>query len=499
MNGSLNTLTKSIFAGSIIGIIAAVSSVAFAALIYHGVLSQYLLIGASSCLIGTIIIMVTLGGFSTSKRTIGQAQDVYAAIIAVTCYDIAGKVLKINPEDVLPTVMAVTITMAMASGFFMFLLGQLKLGKLIRYFPYPVIGGFLAGTGWLIFSQSLGFLTTTTLDFSHLTSFFALDILGLWLPPLLYAFFMVWAMRHFNHYLVLPLLLLGATFLFYIYLLIMGISFNSAVEHKWLMGPFPEGTLLKIPSLNVFKAHIHWEIIISYLPDYLILITLSVISLLLNASSFEILSNETMDINKELKVTGLANLLTGTLGGLGGYQGLAMSKVNLTLKLNSRLVGIMSGMFIVFILIIGTSCLSFLPKSVFGALLIYVSLDFLLEWLVDIKKRISWPNYLIVLSITLVIAVQGFLTGLVVGIFLSLILFVIHYSRIEVIRTFMSGDLIRSAVERTEQEKGILNTKGKEILIPIISGYLFFGNTAFIMNKIIPSNWDGSFLFYEYY
>ena len=485
MNGSLNTLTKSIFAGSIIGIIAAVSSVAFAALIYHGVLSQYLLIGASSCLIGTIIIMVTLGGFSTSKRTIGQAQDVYAAIIAVTCYDIAGKVLKINPEDVLPTVMAVTITMAMASGFFMFLLGQLKLGKLIRYFPYPVIGGFLAGTGWLIFSQSLGFLTTTTLDFSHLTSFFALDILGLWLPPLLYAFFMVWAMRHFNHYLVLPLLLLGATFLFYIYLLIMGISFNSAVEHKWLMGPFPEGTLLKIPSLNVFKAHIHWEIIISYLPDYLILITLSVISLLLNASSFEILSNETMDINKELKVTGLANLLTGTLGGLGGYQGLAMSKVNLTLKLNSRLVGIMSGMFIVFILIIGTSCLSFLPKSVFGALLIYVSLDFLLEWLVDIKKRISWPNYLIVLSITLVIAVQGFLTGLVVGIFLSLILFVIHYSRIEVIRTFMSGDLIRSAVERTEQEKGILNTKGKEILIPIISGYLFFGNTAFIMNKII--------------
>ena len=120
MNGSLNTLAKSIFAGSIIGIIAAVSSVAFAGLIYHGVLSQYLLIGASSCLIGTIIIMVTLGGFSTSKRTIGQAQDVYAAILAVTCYDIAGKVLKINPEDVLTTVMAVTITMAMASVFFMF-------------------------------------------------------------------------------------------------------------------------------------------------------------------------------------------------------------------------------------------------------------------------------------------------------------------------------------------------------------------------------------------
>jgi len=142
MNGYLNTLPKSIFAGTIIGMISAVSSVAFAALIYHGELSQYLLIGASSCLIGTIVLMLVLAGFSTSKRTIGQAQDVYAAIIAVTCYDIADKVFRISPDDVLPTVMAVTITMAMSSGFVMFLLGQLKLGKLVRYFPYPALEDF---------------------------------------------------------------------------------------------------------------------------------------------------------------------------------------------------------------------------------------------------------------------------------------------------------------------------------------------------------------------
>ncbi|WP_158617432.1 SLC26A/SulP transporter family protein [Legionella sp. km772] len=485
MNGYLNTLPKSIFAGSIIGIISAVSSVAFAALIYHGELSQYLLVGASSCLIGTIVLMLVLGGFSTSKRTIGQAQDVYAAIIAVTCYDIAGKVLQINPQDVLPTVMTVTITMAMSSGFIMFLLGQLELGKLIRYFPYPVIGGFLAGTGWLIFSQSFIFLTKLPLDFSHLATLLTIDYLGLWLPPLIYAFFMIWAMHRFDHYLVLPSLLIIGVSLFYLYLWIMVIPFSLAESRGWLMGPFPKGTLANIPSLSVFSGNVQWSIISHYIPDYLILITLSVISLLLNASSFEIMSNETMNINKELKVTGIANLLTGLLGGLGGYQGLAISKINLKLKLNSRLVGIMSGVIIIFILVAGTSSLHFLPKSVFGALLIYVSLDFILEWLISIKKKISWSNYLIVLSITLVIAIQGFLTGLVVGLFLSLTLFVIHYSRIEVIRAFMSGDLIRSTVERTEQEKTILTTKGKEILIPIISGYLFFGNTAFIMNKII--------------
>lgn len=478
-------LPKSIFAGAIVGIISAISSVAFAALIYHDVLAKYLIIGASSSLIGTIVLMLVLGVFSTSKRAIGQAQDVYAAIIAVTCYDIAGKVLKISPQDVLPTVMTVTITMAMSSGLVMFFLGQLKLGKLIRYFPYPVIGGFLASTGWLIFSQSFIFLTKTPLELAHLPTLLTKDYLGLWLPPLVYACIMVWSMRKFNHYFILPSLLILGVVLFYSFFLMTGISFDQAEANGWLMGPFPEGTLATIPSLSVFDGTIQWGIISNYIPDYLILITLAVISLLLNASSFEIISNETMDINTELKVTGVANLLAGLLGGIGGYQGLAMSKINLKLKLNSRLVGIMSGFFIIIILITGTDCLYLLPKSVFGALLIYVALDFLLDWFVSIKKKISWPDYLIVLSITLVIAFQGFLTGLVVGLFLSLILFIFHYSRIDVIRTCMTGDFFHSNVERTEQEKVILTAKGKEILIPIISGYLFFGNTAFIMNKII--------------
>lgn len=136
MNGSLSIFTKSIFAGLIIGIIAAVSSVAFAGLIYHGELSPYLLAGASSCLIGTLILMIILSGFSSSTRTIGQAQDVFAAITAVISYSIANRVMKISPTDVLPTVIALTMTMAIASGLTMFLLGQLQLGKLIRYFPY---------------------------------------------------------------------------------------------------------------------------------------------------------------------------------------------------------------------------------------------------------------------------------------------------------------------------------------------------------------------------
>lgn len=485
VNINLKTTPKNLFAGLIIGIISAISSIAYAALIFHDELSQYLAIGAGACLLGSLVLTLALGGFSSSRRSIGQAQDVFAAIAAVVCYDVASKVLGMNAADVLPSVIAALMLIAISSGLSMFLLGQLHLGKLIRYFPYPVIGGFLAGTGWLIFCQCFLFLTSSDLSYNNLAHLISPQIINHWLMPLSYALFMIWMTRRSNHYLTLPLLLIGSVLIFYAYLLYSGFSLDYAMTQNWMMGPFPKGTLASIPSLNLLDGTVHWDIVLNHMPDYLTLITLSVISLLLNVSSFEIMSDETMDINKELKVTGIANIISGLLGGLGGYQGIALSRINLKLKLSTRMVSVICGMFLVLIIIIGTTCLHYMPKYAFGALLLFVALDFMQEWLIDIKRKISWPDYFVVLTIAICIGLKGFLVGLLIGLMLSLVLFIIHYSSIEIIRTIITGDLIRSTVERNEFEKSILSKKGSEILIPVISGYLFFGNTAFVMSKII--------------
>lgn len=485
VNINLKAAPKNLFAGLIIGIISAISSIAYAALIFHDDLSQYLAIGAGACLLGSLVLTLALGAFSSSKRAIGQAQDVFAAIAAVVCYDVASKVLEINTIDVLPSVIATLLIIAISSGLSMFLLGQLHLGKLIRYFPYPVIGGFLAGTGWLIFCQCFLFLTSSALSYNNLAHLLSPQIINHWLIPLAYALLMIWMIRRSNHYLTLPLLLIGSVLIFYLYLLYSGFSLDDAMTQGWMMGPFPKGTLASIPSLNLLHGTVHWNIVLNHIPDYLTLITLAAISLLLNVSSFEIMSDETMDINKELKVTGIANILSGLLGGLGGYQGIALSRINLKLKLSTRLVSIICGLFLMLIIIIGTSCLQYLPKYAFGALLLFVALDFMQEWLIDIKKKISWPDYFVVLTIAVCIGLKGFLVGLLVGLILSLVLFIIHYSSIEIIRTIITGDLIRSTVERNEVEKSILSKKANDILIPVISGYLFFGNTAFVMSKII--------------
>ena len=52
------------------------------------------------------------------------------------------------------TVIAATVGRTLATGLTFALLGVFKLGNLVRYVPYPVVGGFLGGTGWLLFKAA---------------------------------------------------------------------------------------------------------------------------------------------------------------------------------------------------------------------------------------------------------------------------------------------------------------------------------------------------------
>jgi SulP family sulfate permease len=484
MNTLLKELPKSLLSGLIIGTMCSIFSIAFTGLIFNGPTLKYLTIGTSSCLIGTMILSFALSLFSSSKKAIGLTQDVFAVLGAIVCYKISST-LAGTSEEILATIIATLMIMTIGSGCFMLLLGQLRLGNLTRYIPYPVIGGFLAGTGCLLFCHSMTFLTSLTMDFASIPQLFTSAMVWKWALPLAYAVLMIWITKRSHHYATLPTLLVGAILIFYLYLFVSPFSFADLLSNGWMMGPFPEGNLMAIPSLNALPQNIHWDLIAKCAADFIALFALSTISLLLNSSSFEIMSNESIDINRELRVTGLANLMAGLFGGLGGYLGLAPSKINLNLKLNTRMVGVTTGSLIAVMLVIGTSIFDYLPKCIFGALLLYIAFDFINEWLIDIKKKVSWPDYLIVLCITLTITCCGFFLGLLVGFILSFLLFVIYYSRVEVIRNIITGDLIRSNVERTEEEKAILAEKACQILIPVVSGYLFFGNTAFIMNKII--------------
>ena len=65
-------------------------------------------------------------------------------------------------------------------------MGSLRLGKLVRFIPYPVVGGFLAGTGWLIIKFAFAMTAGVELSISNLTFLLDQSNFVRWFPGLLF-------------------------------------------------------------------------------------------------------------------------------------------------------------------------------------------------------------------------------------------------------------------------------------------------------------------------
>lgn len=482
---NLKQFSITLFAGLLIGALIAADSLSFASLIYTGPMHHHLLYGVTGSLVASGILLVMLSFFSSSNASIAATQDVFALIAALVAMSLVKTFQKNGIQiDPLPTIICALAIMALLLGLSMYFIGLMKLGKLVRFIPFPVIGGFLAGTGWLIFVSTLGGLTGTYSVLETGQKILVGEHYFVWFIPLMFGLTILISVNQIKQALIFPAMLILGLVIFYCYLAVTGITLTQALELNWMFGPFPSGALPLIPNVELFHG-VQWQLLGQHVGDYFAATMLGVISLLLNISGFEMSSKQNMDIDRELKYTGIANVFSSFLGGYGGYQMLGFSKTNLDFNANTRWVSFISGIFCFSLLFIGTAPLSYLPTFLFNGLLIYIGLDFLVEWLFKIKKKISLLDYLIVISITLIIIVWGLLVGIFVGLLLSLAIFFFRYSRIPIIASMMTGRIFHSNVERNESDKDLLEEYGDSILIVNVRGYVFFGNAYEMNNRIL--------------
>jgi SulP family sulfate permease len=78
----------------------------------------------------------------------------------------------------------------------------------------------------------------------------------------------------------------------------------------------------------------------------------------------------------------------------------------------------------------------------------------------------------------------GFLKGIAVGILVAIVLFVINYSRIDVVRNRLSGRIYHSKVERSPAELAVMNRTGHRLQIFVLQGYIFFGTAERLLNQV---------------
>src|SRR6185369_7659740 len=105
---------------------------------------------------------------------------------------------------------------------------------------------------------ALGVMVDVPLTFANLPELFMLQHLSRWLPGVLFGLILYLILRRNNHFLILPGAILVGTILFYAYIFLAGISISQASAGGWMLGPFPEGGLFKLFTLQNL-AQVQWR------------------------------------------------------------------------------------------------------------------------------------------------------------------------------------------------------------------------------------------------
>lgn len=477
-------LLPNLTAGLVNGTIGVIIATSFAALMFSGNLESYIGVGIGTILFSTMVLRGVTAIFSSLPGLIADTDALPSAIYALMATTISQRLTNgATEKDIFLHILVAIALSSIFTGLFLLVLGIFKLGDFVRFIPYPVVGGFLAGSGWLLVQGSFQVMTDVALDWGTVTFFFQPEKLLMWLPGIIFAVLLVLASRKIDHFLLMPGSLIAATVLFYLVVWMSPISFAEVRAQGWLLGPFPEGNLWQPLHLSDFFK-INWSIILPETSGIITIMVISAATILLNATGLELLAKRDINLNQELKAAGIANILSGLGGGMVGYHVLSDTALAYQMGAKSRTMSLLTVVVCLVVLIQGPTLLSYCPKVVLGGLLAFLGLLFLLEWLYDGWFKFSQVDYGIILLIVIAIGVLGFLQGIGVGLAVAIVLFVINCSSINVTKRIFSGVNYHSNVLRGGEEDAILREHGEQIYIVELQGLLFFGTANKLVNQI---------------
>jgi sulfate permease, SulP family len=462
-----------------------VFSVSLAALIFRGPLAPWLPVGVGMSLFTALIVGLVTALTSSVPGAIAIPSDRTAPMLAILTASLVGTfpATGANPQVMFATCLVALILTTFLTGTMLALLGRNRLGRLIRFLPFPVVGGFMAGAGWLLVKGALTVLTGYEVTMGNAAHLVEAGTALRWMPSAAMAFALVLATRRFRHFLIIPSIVIASVVLFYVVAAWQGLSLPHLREIGWLPGLLPHEIRWQPLSASLlYQAD--WARIFQQGGTIAAILLVSAVSMLMVCSALELAANMEVDADRELETAGLANLLSTLGGGLVGFHSLSVSSLVLRIGPRSRWVGLFAAIGTAATLLIKPGIVSYLPIPVLGGLLLYLGLNFLAEWLFDAYRRLPRSDYAIIVLILIVVAWSDYIIGVGVGLVLALGLFTLRYSRIDVVRFELCGSQHRSNVDRTPREQEILRPMRPSILILKLQGFIFFGTAHNLLHRV---------------
>lgn len=332
------------------------------------------------------------------------------------------------------------------AGIIQILAGVLRLGKLMRLVPQPVIFGFVNGLAIIIFSSQLAQFKDA--DGNWLTGMEMYSFLALVLVTMA----IIWGLPKLTK--VVPAGLVAILTVFGI-VFFMDIDTKTVGDIASVNGGFPPFHIPGIPFT--------WETLQIILPYAAIMASVGLIESLLTLNLIDEITETRGRGNKEAVAQGAANVLSGLFSGMGGCAMIGQSLINISSGARARLSGIVASVMLLVFIMFAANYIEMLPMAALTGLMIMVSIG-TFEW-ASLRTFNKMPKSDIFVMV-LVTLVTAFLHNLALAVIIGVVIAAL---------VFAWDNAKRIRARKRIDDEGVKHYE--------IYGPLFFGSTTAFNDK----------------
>ncbi len=293
------------------------------------------------------------------------------------------------------------------AGTIQVLAGVLKLGKLMRLVPLPVVYGFVNGLAIIIFMSQLNQFKDVSGNWLTGNSLYI--ILGLVLLTML----IIWGLPKLTK--VIPASLTAILVVFGI-VAFLGIDTKTVGDVASIQGGFPPFHIPQIPFTL--------ETLTLIFPYAAIIAGVGLIESLLTLELIDEITETRGRTNKEAAAQGIANITSGLFSGMGGCAMIGQSLINISNGARARLSGVVASIALLLFIMFGSGIIEQVPMAALTGLMIMVSIG-TFEW-VSVKILNKYPKsdiIVMVLVMLITVILHNLALAVLVGVIVAALVF----------------------------------------------------------------------------
>ncbi len=470
---STNNIKGDVFGGITAGIVALPLALAFGIQAFGGIDNPAASsMGALAGLVGA-----TLLGFFASLfgGTHSQISGPTGPMTVITASLISGAWVSSQGNF-----SAVLIAMSMAGmfcGLFQILFGIIRIGKYVRYIPYPVLSGFMSGIGVIIILQQIYPIIGSKSPVAvvdMLINFPQTVAAGISVPALLLGLATIVIIQLF------PKVTTKVPSTLVALVLVTIASLFCGLDAKLTIGDIPAGLPMPFFAKEGLSLEgLDWMALINAaIVPGLTLAGLGSIDTLLTSVVADNITKTKHNSNKELIGQGIGNAMAGMFCGISGAGATMRTVVNVKSGGRSQISGMVHSMFLLAILLGLGSLVKYVPLSVLAGILITVGwgiIDF--KGFKDLTK-VPRADAFVLMVVFLMTVFVDLLTAVGIGMVIACVLFMKRFSDLVEGSYDSHAMSVAKAENPWSDEVGIPEEVKERIYIQHLDGPVFFGSVT---------------------